>query len=401
MIYRKPTEARVREEIKKAESSAMLMLGNAFLVDIPKQVFTFEYMANLRRLDISSNCVKILPPAISVLANLREFWVQNNPILAIPSDIQHLRKLEILDIRSTSISSIPTEAANLDNIVEIDWRDTPFEVKLQRESKIGTNDIVKLREVLRSMNNRKLLEESLFEYLYGEHFIMDADKPNVKEIIKELVQRLSAEFDDLLDFKTYVKRAGKLLPESIYGINSSTYSKSKSMFYQMKRDTDRQRMGADVEIKIRGKYFDRIEREEVTALLDSIYKHVTSLEDIIFLVKYATQVLPPNPEEANGQVVWANIVTLQKELTSQRDDAVSALASAVSALYTEQLPEVIYAKALEVAKTLQIERFCTKREITKMTQLTAECAKIFPPDFASASVEYVTRQANNLVFNQQ
>lgn len=68
-------------------------------------------------------------------------------------------------------------------------------------------------------------------------------------------------------------------------------------------------------------YYDRIERTEVTALLDSIYKHVESLEDIQFLVKYATQVLPPEPSQASGELIWKNILALQASLTQQREVA--------------------------------------------------------------------------------
>ena len=66
-------------------------------------------------------------------------------------------------------------------------------------------------------------------------------------------------------------------------------------------------------------YYDRIERTEVTALLDSIYQHVELLEDIQFLVKYATQILPPEPKQANGKVIWDNILALQSNLTQQRE----------------------------------------------------------------------------------
>jgi hypothetical protein len=71
--------------------------------------------------------------------------------------------------------------------------------------------------------------------------------------------------------------------------------------------------------QIRGKYFDRIERTEVVSLLDSIYANVVSLEDIQFLVKYAATVLPPDPREANGLLIWQNIICLQNELTEQRE----------------------------------------------------------------------------------
>ena len=151
--------------------------------------------------------------------------------------------------------------------------------------------------------------------------------------------------DNLDDFKQYSRKVGKLLPQKAQDIADDTVEKSKELFYKMRRDTDRQRMAADVDIKVflmstyivdscihaipqqqlRGMYYDRIERTEVTALLDSIYQHVELLEDIQFLVKYATQVLPPEPKQANGKVIWDNILALQATLTQQREVCVYKL----------------------------------------------------------------------------
>lgn len=66
-------------------------------------------------------------------------------------------------------------------------------------------------------------------------------------------------------------------------------------------------------------YFDKIERSEVTDLLDGIYKNVHLLEDVQFLVQYAPQVLPPTVQEASGERIWANILTLQEDLTNKRE----------------------------------------------------------------------------------
>jgi hypothetical protein len=66
-------------------------------------------------------------------------------------------------------------------------------------------------------------------------------------------------------------------------------------------------------------YFDRIERSEVMTLIDSIFQSVHSLEDMIFLVQYASQVLPKNVSEANGERIWQNILDLQDELIHKRE----------------------------------------------------------------------------------
>jgi hypothetical protein len=56
--------------------------------------------------------------------------------------------------------------------------------------------------------------------------------------------------DNLDDFKQYARKVGKLLPPKAQDIADDTVQKSKDLFYKMRRDTDRQRMAADVDIKV-------------------------------------------------------------------------------------------------------------------------------------------------------
>lgn len=88
-------------------------------------------------------------------------------------------------------------------------------------------------------------------------------------------------------------------------------------------------------------YFDRIERSEVTALIDSIYANVASLEDMQFFVQYAAQVLPPTVPEATGEKIWLNILDLQDDLIQKREASIMALANALNQLYPEQKPESV------------------------------------------------------------
>ena len=214
------------------------------------------------------------------------------------------------------------------------------------------------------------------------------------------MQQISAAFDDLEDMRLFIKRSDKLLPATIDHLRENSVTKGKEMFYEMRRDTDRQRMAADVEIKLRGMYFDRIERSEVTTLLDSIFQHVLLLEDVQFLCQYAPQVLPNEPSGANGQVIWDNICALQQELTQKREASVLSLLSAMTGLYPEQLPALIQEKGREVAKLLQLKRFATKTELVRMSQLTGEATKLFPPDFASLEPAAVIATAKETVFNK-
>lgn len=65
-------------------------------------------------------------------------------------------------------------------------------------------------------------------------------------------QDVSDVFDDLEDMKQYVRRAGKFLPEKIDMVQyqGRTARESKVLFIEFKRDTDRARLAADVEIKV-------------------------------------------------------------------------------------------------------------------------------------------------------
>lgn len=135
-----------------------------------------------------------------------------------------------------------------------------------------------------------------------------------------MTQLSEAFANDLQDIKTLTRRLSILLPDKLDDCTPAAIEACKRKFYSMQRDTQRKRMSAEVEIRLRNIYFDRIERSMVEDILASIYKAVELLEDIEFLVKYSSQVLPPQPEEAlDGQLIWRNILTLQGELTEKRD----------------------------------------------------------------------------------
>jgi len=272
---------------------------------------------------------------------------------------------------------------------------------MENEYNILPNQLEQLMDLKMSTYTRKELDSQLSEVLNGEHYKAEADKPNMKSFIKNLVITLSGLFDNLIDYRLFVRRACTLLPEKTDMINSKTLEKTKEKFYQMQRDTTRQRMAADVEIKLRCIYFDRIERKRVIEVIDSIYEHVLSLEDIIFFVQYAKDVLPSTADEANGELIWKNILNLQDDLTNKRETAIAGLATALTALYSEQLPSIIKETAYKVAKYFQKQRFATKKELIQMAQVTGEVTKLFPPDFVSLNPEEVYYAAKAMFKAQQ
>lgn len=112
-------------------------------------------------------------------------------------------------------------------------------------------------------------------------------------------------------------------------------------------------------VQLRAVYFDRIERQEVENIIDSIYQHVHSLEDIQFLIKYASEVFPSVVSQCSGDMVWENILKLQAELTAKRQvtatwrrkhanhfllqTAIASLCSVMAQMYPEQEHSVVIA----------------------------------------------------------
>jgi len=54
----------------------------------------------------------------------------------------------------------------------------------------------------------------------------------------------------LEEMKQFVRRAGKMLPARIAEVRPGTVERSKQLFEDFRRDTDRSRLAADVEIKV-------------------------------------------------------------------------------------------------------------------------------------------------------
>lgn len=57
-------------------------------------------------------------------------------------------------------------------------------------------------------------------------------------------------FDNLDDFRVFVKRASNLLPECSDDITEASLRMVKGKFFEMKQETLRKRLSADVEMKV-------------------------------------------------------------------------------------------------------------------------------------------------------
>ena len=58
-------------------------------------------------------------------------------------------------------------------------------------------------------------------------------------------------------------------------------------------------------------YFDEINPQKVEGIVKSIYSEINTLEDIKFLLKYASALFPPKPTEVNGKDLYAALLALR------------------------------------------------------------------------------------------
>jgi len=361
----------LNDELKRSALTSNFHASYKRLVVFPAQII-FKAPLQIVRLDISNNNISALPEDMSPLANMKEFWLSNNPVEELPASLSECSKLEIIDMRMTKISRLPPSFCLLKRLYEVDWRDSPLQSFLEEENQVAFGDVKAVKDMCKYIFTRLNLKAELHEALAGAHFAADADKPNIMQRIAGVVDMAYAAFTDVGEFQIFVRRVDKLLPHSIDEIHENSMEDARTAFYKLRDDTTRQRLAADVEIKLRGIYYDMVEPPVIEAMIKSIYEHVATLEDVQFLVKYARQVMPESPKSVTGLMVWENILALQKELTDKRDASLASLTAAMTQLYPEQEQHVLRAMAQEVGMYYQKERFATKKELDNMSQLTAE-----------------------------
>jgi hypothetical protein len=390
--------AEVDEELKKSVTSHDLCVSHFRLNNFPMQVFHSNGMAMLRRLDVSFNYITVLPKEIALLSNLRILLVNSNPISYLPEEIASLTKIEEMDIRNTKIEEVPLVISVLKELFDLDWRDTPMASNFKKRYNLEPCDLHGLKSLLKKKHERETIENELITFMENVKFVKDGAEigPAFKGMVADIVKTCSDMFDDNSEFRTFFRRQDNFLPKLFNQYNKRSLSHARDEFIAFQRETQRKCLAGDLEIKLRQIYFDRIERSTVTRMIESIYKHVTLLEDIQFLIKYATAVLPPSPSDDAGEVVWDNILTLQNELTAKRQNAISLVTQAMMQLYPEQEEPRLKERAKDVCKVYQVERFSTKKEINSLSQLAADASKIFPPDFLSIDPTAVATTMKNL-----
>jgi hypothetical protein len=162
-------------------------------------------------------------------------------------------------------------------------------------------------------------------------------------MIKELVKSVFQEFKDNSEVKNLIRNCDRLFPENLEEADASEIRK---VFVQLRQDNEMKKLGAELELKIRNIYYDRIDPQKVEVIVNGIYREMHShgkssavkLADIKFLIQYSPTLFPENSEDIDPPVLYDNMVALQEKLARERQAAIDTLFKALKAHYADVDP---------------------------------------------------------------
>jgi len=101
-----------------------LWIGWNGLKSVPELVWE---LTNLEELDLGTNNIKTLSPAIAKLTKLRRLWMDVIPFKGFPEAVCLLEQLEQLSVIDCQLSVLPPSFASLRNLLELNLGDNAFE----------------------------------------------------------------------------------------------------------------------------------------------------------------------------------------------------------------------------------------------------------------------------------
>jgi hypothetical protein len=237
---------------------------------------------------------------------------------------------------------------------------------------------LKLLSILNERETRRELEAALRTSLSVDVYREAADTVAGKARIEELIQEVMTEFPENTELKTVIRNAARVF-NPILGITGA--GEVRANYTTLQRDNVRKALAADVELRLRATYYDRIDVTKVEGMVKDIMTHMPSLEDAAFLLEHAKRLLPKEAKDIKGDKLYADLVALRAALAAERAAAVQSLVSALTAIYQDREPEHVHSLAKAVSAYL--------KSADDILMLASDAAEIFPPEFASAKPKKV------------
>lgn len=241
--------------LREAEATRHLYLSHFHLAEIPPQVFA---LTTLRRLDLSCNELRSLPASIGRLTALEELWLQGNPLESIDPAVSNLRQLRVLDLRETRLRALPAEVSRLPQLVVLDLAGTDLGPDLQDALEHGGPAALISR--LGREDERLDLRDKLLEKLRRGIYAESSDTAAGAASIEHVVGAVLDEFPDSNELRSVIRNAERLFPRELARATAGTV---RRRFVEVARSNQRKQLGAELELRLRAVYFDRIDPAQV------------------------------------------------------------------------------------------------------------------------------------------
>ncbi|CAM9426603.1 unnamed protein product [Ectocarpus sp. 4 AP-2014] len=255
--------------------------------------------------------------------------------------------------------------------LQIDLRGAPLKAKM----KFFQRNTKGLMAYLRERDARKHIKVELYNKLSTGLYREVLDSPTGRHI-HPLIKAVCLAFNDLQELTQVARHCDRLFPEDLAtgGIDpTAAASTLREKFTVLRRKNERKRLASQLELKMRGIYYDVIDPAAVEGYIASIYEQVQLLEDVQFLVRHAGTVMPPDPKEITGIGVKSSMLALQKDMTEARQRCVDGLFETLTQIYNDQESSKVRRLTRRVADVFaKGSRFASAKELEELKQLRAD-----------------------------
>jgi len=93
---------------------------------LPIDLFSPQFISNMRYLELSRNCLEIIPERFFDLINLSTLYLDRNRIVTISPSISKLTNLRSINLNSNKLTTLPVEFARLTQLTALRLSDNPL-----------------------------------------------------------------------------------------------------------------------------------------------------------------------------------------------------------------------------------------------------------------------------------
>lgn len=359
--------------LQRVRETGSLELSSLGLTAVPRAALDPALAPLVRRLDLSHNDLRALPPELGALRNLEELFLNDNPLLALPDEIEGCLSLRVIDLRETLVAQLPPSLGRLPAIIDINLLHTRLDPRLQEAYARG--GVLRLLSLLNERDVRRELEEALRATLTVDVYREAADTAAGRARVAALVADCLAEFgvSENAELRTVVRNAQRLFHADLHAASAADV---RARLTELLRGNVRKALAADVELRLRALYYGRLDVTKVEAIVKDVMACLPELEDAQFLLEHAARLFPKEARDVRGRQLYADLCALRNAMAEDRAAALATLVRALLSVYPDREPPQVEQLARAVA------RFLKRADDIRM--LASDASELFPPEFSAA-----------------